>query len=468
MSELVERSATELAGLIRAGQVSSEEVVEAHLDRIARLNPSWNAFVTLCADDARAQARAADARRARGDALGPLHGVPFSVNDALDTAGVRTTSGTGLAGDRVPERDAVAVARLKAAGGILLGKTNLPELGANFDCQNPLFGATVNPHDPRRTAGGTCGGEAAALAGRLTPLGLGKDAAGSIRVPASFCGVFGYVPSPGRIPVTGVFPDALRLYCVNGPLARTVEDLELALGVMAGPDPSDPASLPLGGEPSREVRPETLRVALCNPGGTPLSKVVQDALERAASALEQAGLEVAREEPPLLQESLGTFWSLLSQEGAFYVDEIVQGRWDRLGPDWAGRGDAPLPQVSASQLIRWRHARTHLVAEVLAWLERHPVVLAPVYATTAFPSGARSVDVNGTELPIQQAGAACGWANFVGAPAVAVPAGVDPAGLPTGVQVIARPWRDAEVLAVARVLEERLGGCSPLPEGASA
>src|SRR5213080_4031764 len=239
--ELTTKSATELAALIRSREVSPVEVIDAHLRRIEQINPSVNAVVTL-ADDAIDRARASDIALSKSETIGPLHGVPLTVKDTIDTEGLRTTSGTRIRAHHVPERDASVVARLKAAGAIILGKTNVPEMAIPYETDNPVFNRANNPKNLLMTPGGSSGGEAAAIAAHMSPAGVGSDLSGSIRVPAHFCGIAGLKPTSGRIPVDGHVPEVIgpmALGACIGPMARSVEDLELLYRVMAGQTKSD-------------------------------------------------------------------------------------------------------------------------------------------------------------------------------------------------------------------------------------
>src|SRR6184192_1924978 len=235
-------STTELAGVIRAGHLSAREVLDAHLRQIASHNPALNAVITLDVERASERAQEADEALARGQVWGPLHGVPFTLKDAHATAGMRTTTGFPPLADYVPQEDSTVTARLKAAGGILLGKTNVAMMLADFQTTNPIFGRTNNPWDTERTPGGSSGGAAAALASGMTPFEIGTDLSGSIRIPAHFCGLFGLKPTENRVSLAGLFPDphgtprSIRLMSCIGPMARTVEDLGLIYSIIAGPD----------------------------------------------------------------------------------------------------------------------------------------------------------------------------------------------------------------------------------------
>ncbi len=259
-ADLVHLDATELARRIRAKELSPVEVVRALRERAGAVNPGLNAIVTPI-EDAEERARAAEAAVLRGEELGPLHGVPFTIKDSFNTAGTRTTRGSRFFADRVPAGDAAAVARLRAAGGIALAKTNLPEFALWWETDNLVFGRTVNPWDPERTAGGSSGGEAAAIAAGLSPLGLGSDLGGSIRLPAHYCGVAGLKPTHGRVPLTGHWPEVMLGFMHAGPLARSVRDVALALSLIAGPDGEDwhavpvpPPGVPRGDEPLPPLR----------------------------------------------------------------------------------------------------------------------------------------------------------------------------------------------------------------------
>ncbi len=465
MSSLVALGAGELAARLRSGELGALEVLEAHLAALDRVDPLLRAGVARMEADARRAARAAERALASGGEVGPLCGVPFSINDAFDTAGTATTAGSRLYASRIPERDAIAVERMRAAGAIPLVKSNLPEFGLHYDCGNPLFGETRNPWDPARTPGGSCGGEAALLAARLSPLGLGKDAAGSIRVPSHFCGTVGLMPTPGRIPLPGLFPDAIRQYVVNGVMARSCDDAWLGLGALSGYDPRDPLTHDAPLRDPGSADPRALRVALGNPGPTRASRAVQARVEAAARALEAAGLAVEEAEPPAAREAQEVFWPILLQEGAYYADSAIPAdRYAEVDPEWRERRDAMRSAaIDARQLTEARFRRLELQAQGREWMEAHPVLLAPCYVTTAFRRGERELDVDGERLPMLSGGAPATWANFMALPSLVVPAGLASDGLPVGVQLVGRPFREHELVAVGRLLEQALGGCRVPP-----
>jgi amidase len=423
-----------LAALVRDREVSAAEVLAAHLERLAAVNLRLNAVVQV-APDAMDRAAAADAALARGERPGPLHGVPFTVKDNLETRGVVTAIGMPERAAAVPAADATAVARLRAAGGILLGKTNCPPWGAGLETGNEVYGRTANPYDPARTPGGSSGGEAAAVAAALSPWGLGTDSGGSLRVPAHFCGVATLKPTAGLVPVTGVIDDEGPIGAISdprtqlGPIARTVEDLALLLGVLAGPDGHDAgvAPVPLG-DPAA-VRIEGLRVAVHPVAGegTPTADTAST-LASAAHALAGSGAAVEEAVPP--------------GDGHALTREI----WRSYAP---GMDSQALYRL----LRRWDRYR----AELTEWMAPWDALLTPVYDRPAPLHGA-------TDHPDLRD--AVRWTtpwSLTGWPCTVVRCGTSPEGLPIGVQVVAPPWRDDLALALAAHLETTLGGWHPPP-----
>jgi aspartyl-tRNA(Asn)/glutamyl-tRNA(Gln) amidotransferase subunit A len=453
--ELCWLSATELSALIRRRKVSPVEVIDAVLDRIARLNPRLNAFVTVTAAEARRAARAAERALARRrPALGPLHGVPFSVKDLVITKGVRTTFGTRLFADNVPGEDAPMVARLKAAGAILVGKTNTPTLGWLGATHNLLFGATRNPWRPDRTPGGSSGGAAAAVAAGLGPLGIGTDGGGSIRIPAAFAGIFGHKPSYGRIP-TYPASGAWSLSHV-GPMTRTVADAALMMQVCAGPDERDPYSLPRDGvDYVRAIRGgvKGLRVAYAEDLGnlTAVDPEVRQAAARAARSFRELGCRV---------EVVAPRWP---SPGECWFDIFCGGLATRLLPYRDRRADIEpglldIMEATAAQppsryvqawfdrLAWWQHPR--------AFFERYDLLLTPTVACPPFAVG--------LDHPGEIAGktvTAYAWIpytypfNLTGQPAASVPCGFTKDGLPIGLQIVGRRFDDATVLRAAAAFE---------------
>ena len=454
--ELVYISATALARAIRERKVSSTEVVAAHLVRIEAVNPALNAVVQLAAETARAQAAAADAALARGELKGPLHGVPVTIKDAIETAGLISTGGTLGRAAYTPPQDAPAVARLRAAGAIILGVTNVPEMSYGYESDNLVYGRTNNPYDLSRTAGGSSGGEAAIIAAGGSPLGLGGDFAGSIRVPAHFCGIAGLRPTPGRVPGTGYVPrlgGPVGLLSQNGPMARYVEDLSLMLPIIAGLDWRDPRVIPMPLADPGQVDLKRLKVAFYTENGivSPTSATA-DAVKAAAQVLAEAGLAVVEDRPPCLEQSTELFLALLSADGGAGMAMALQmAGTQQVHPALQGLLESMRPYaLSAAEFLglwyRWDTWRSAL----LSFMEQVDVILSPVCAYPAMPHG-----TSGQQL------AAFSYVqtySLTGSPGVVVRAGTSPEGLPIGVQVVPRHWREDVALAVARHIETALGG----------
>jgi amidase len=448
----IHASATELVRRIRAREVSSLELVDAHLARIEAVDPLLHAVVTTCADAARARARQADAALARGERWGALHGLPITLKDSIDTAGVRSTWGTAGRAAFVPDEDATVAARLRGAGAILLGKTATPELTMGYETESLVHGRTSNPWDLARTPGGSSGGAAAIVAAGGSPLDVGSDTGGSIRVPAHFCGVAGIRPTSGRVPRTGhaIGPGGLLDPLTTlGPIARTVDDLALALPLLCGPDGRDPALAPVPLGDPRAVRLAGLRVAFFVDNGlqSPTPEIAE-AVRRAAKALAAAGCELEEVRPPGIEETLEIFGALMVADGGAALARILEkagtGRDETtLGYflDGPGLGAAQL----AALLDRWDRLRSGL----LAFVEDRDVLLSPPCAIPACRHG-------GVGEALAAFSYTMTW-NLTGWPAAAVPAGVSPEGLPVGVQVVAKPWRDDVALAAARAIEVALG-----------
>lgn len=456
-------SATEQAALLRTKAVSSRELLTAHLDRVERLNAGLNAVVTLDADRAMRAAARCDDLTARGESIGPLHGLPCTIKDALDTAGLTTTGGAVELADRVPDHDAAAVARVRAAGAVIFGKTNLPRWSGDYQTAGGLFGTTNNPWDLGRTPGGSSGGAAAAVASGLTTFEIGTDIGGSIRVPSTFCGIAGHKPTYGVVPQRGYVAHVgggttLADINVVGPLARTVADLGLLLDVLAGPEePDEGWSLQLP-----PPAPGPWRVtALVDDPAFPVSGEVRAAVLTAAEALRGDGARVGDGPPPVsLTEATEQFVPLISAAMALS---------NAGGVDAAGIGD-----VAGDSHVAWlRHdaARVALQRRWRNWFADHDVLLAPAWPTPAVPHDQRPVtertlDVDGTTVPTVLAGCWLGYAGVVGLPATVVRVGTSGDGLPIGVQVIAGSHRDRTSLAVAARLEELLGGYAVPPYAA--
>ncbi|MBS1878092.1 MAG: amidase [Actinobacteria bacterium] len=475
-------TATELLRALDAREVSSAELLDGLLEAVARNDGEVNAFVTVDADGARARAAAADEARARGEDLGPLGGLPMTIKDCFETEGIRTTVGAPFLADYVPDRDADAVARLRAAGAIVYGKTNLPMFTADGQAYNEVAGTTNNPWDLARAPGGSSGGSAAALAAGMTPLELGSDIAGSIRIPAAFCGVFGLKPSYGLVPLRGHIPGppgTLATPDMNaaGPLARDVDDLELALDVLAGPVEADAAAWRLELPPARagSLRDRRLTVWF-DDEACPVDREVVAALRRAADALADAGAQIEEAPPPVsMADSIrlhrmllkGVSCSGLSPEEFAERQELA--RTAAADDDGVRANHARWLTMSKRE---WNFANEERAQARARWAEffaGHDAFLSPTILCPAIPHDhtpdmeARLIEVNGEQRPYWDQ--VC-WIAPAGAaylPAVSLPAGLTAAGLPVGLQVTGPYLEDRTALELSRRISEVLGGFVPPP-----
>ncbi|MDS1271072.1 amidase [Lipingzhangella sp. LS1_29] len=454
---LVFHSARELAGLLHAGAVSAREVVRAHLDRIERVNPKINAVVSLCAERALTEAHAADERWAAGAAVGPLHGLPIAHKDTHATAGVRTTSGSPLFADHVPDRDELVVERIRAAGAITVGKSNVPEFAAGSHTFNPVFGTTRNPYDVSRSAGGSSGGAAAALAAGLHPLAEGSDMGGSLRNPASFTNVVGLRPSPGRVP-SWPAPLGWSTLSVQGPMARSVDDVGLLLSVLAGPDARSPIAVPES--PDRFAAPPEadvagLRVAWSPDlgGEFPTDPAVLAVLRQQLGVFDELGCTVVEATPDLsgADEAFRTLraWTMASNLGP-----LLDAAPDQLKPSlaWNIRQGRTLDGADVAAAER-RH--TELYHRMREFFMTYDVLVLPVSQVVPFPVE--------QEYPTEIDGVAqatyldwmrsCYLISITGCPALSVPAGFTPEGLPVGLQIVGPHLAERRLLEVGRAFE---------------
>lgn len=452
-------SVTELARAVRERDVSSEELVKLHLARIEGVNPRLNAVVTLAPDAALAEARRADEEGAHGAHRGPLHGVPMTIKDSLATAGIVTTAGTPGLRTHVPDDDATVVARLRAAGAILLGKTNTPEITLRFITDNAVYGRTNNPHALERMPGGSSGGAASIVAAGGSPFDIGTDTGGSIRVPSHFCGVAGLKPTAYRVPRTGHIPGLELAMLADltqvGPIARKVEDLELLLGVLAGVDFRDPDVIPMPLPPSSSVRIESLRAAVYTDNGvTPPTEDTARVILAAAQHLSEAGVRLESARLPGAEHASELWMKLTTSDGGATVARYLESLGTKtMHPflEWTQRGQDVPTSTYAKTLAEWKAFRR----DGLRFLESYDVILCPVNATPA-PRHGEPTPFNYTYAY-----------NLLGWPVVVVRCGESAEGLPIGGQIVAHPWREDVALAVARLLESAFGGFRP-PKGLDA
>ena len=454
MTELIEQNLTKLAEMVRTKTVSPVEVIEAHLNQIDKLNPRLNAIVTL-APDALDQARGAEKTLHSGAKVGLLHGLPLTIKDTIETAGLRSTSGSPTRANFVPTRDAPAVARLKASGAIILGKTNPAEMAMDYTADNPVFGRTNNPHDLSKTPGGSSGGEAVAIATCMSPGGLGSDLAGSIRIPAHFCGIAGLKPTTNQIPGDGQYPPSIGPYslgAVIGPMARSTDDLRLLFRVLSNSEQ----------EPMRSVV-DLKNVAAAwytDDSVTPVTNETQRAVRAVAQALADAGMRTEERRPPHVERGYDLWRQLFSRASVIQLRAVYGGYEDRAGSfvRWRLQTADDTPPPTLDQYITSWMERDRLRDELLEWLKTTPIVVAPVGATGAYDHDTLKVSVGEQAFGNFKAFSYSHAFNVFDLPVVCLPAGSSADGLPIGVQIIGRPHEEETLLTVAEIVEEALGG----------
>jgi amidase len=461
-------TATELAGRIRAKELSAEEVMAAHLAQIERVNPRVNAIVTLLPERALAGARAADEALARGAAVGPLHGLPIAHKDLELTRGIRTTFGSPIYRDFVPDQNSLLVDRLQGAGAIAVGKTNTPEFGAGSQTYNEVFGATLNPYDLTKTCGGSSGGAAVALACGMVPLADGSDFGGSLRNPASFCNVVGFRTAPGRVPV---YPANLGWWplSVVGPLARTVGDIALMLSAIAGPDPRVPIGIAEPGDTfavplARDFA--GVRIAWSRDlGGLPVDPRVTAAIDAQRPVFEALGCAVADGQPDFGgADEVFKGWRAWSSE--LRHADLVRTHPGLL-KETIVREVEEGARLTGPRLARLERQRTEIYGRVRAFMETHEFMIFPVSQVPPFDVEQRSVlEINagsaagGQGVPMGSYidwMRSCYYISITGLPAISVPCGFTPEGLPIGVQIVGRHQDELGVLQLARAFEGATG-----------
>ncbi|HEY4381790.1 MAG TPA: amidase [Acidobacteriaceae bacterium] len=455
-TELIYSDATKLAELIRTREVSPVEVMKAHLDRIEAVNPQVNAIVTI-AENTLIAAKEAEAAVQRGDELGPLHGVPFTVKDSIDTARVQTQRGTPIFKARTPDTDATAVARLKKAGGILLAKTNLPEFSYGIESDNLLTGRTNNPWNLDLTPGGSSGGESAAIASGMSPLGLGTDLAISVRGPAAHTGIVSLKATHGRVPMTGIWPREPRRFWHVGPMARSIRDLSLAFAQLAGPDGQD-------GYSSRIVPRDkgigTSNELLCvgwlvEPGFGPIDHEVAATVEAAAEALKSFGHMVESVRIPALERdfSLDVFSRLHVLEMKPGFVKTTAGRSeDEIGA--MARFMLSLPDTPVADYIDAVQAAERLRDGYVEYFQKYDVLLTPVLPTPSFKHGQAELLINGQTVDIMGIMSATTPLSVTGLPGISMRFGTSHDGMPIGVQIVGNWHAESTILHVAALLEQ--------------
>lgn len=460
MSDVVLQPAVRQLELLRAGEISIPELAEAHIAQIERLNPQLNVFADFDAERVRAEARRLAAIK---EPRGPLHGLPVTVKSSIATAGLRCEIGSLLHAGDVPREDAVVVARLRAAGALILGTTNCPEFLMAYESANLLHGRVANPWDQERTPGGSSGGESAAIAAGLSAAGLGSDSGGSVRVPAHFTGICSLKPTPGRVPGAGHLPPCVGPFSVLGaigPMARTMEDVALLFRTLSGQDACDPVSPPvaLRAPGLDELRAHTVGF-FEDDGLVPVTPETRAAVQDAAQALREAGFRVEPFRPRTLEQLRKLWWKFFVQCGAMFYAPAIAGKRERLSPIFAEFLSIAesVPPLTATELLdAW--AELDLVrAKTLEEMRTHPVLLCPVASVPAWRHGERAWTIDGQSVAYLDAVRHTQWFNALAAPAAVVPVGRSPQGLPIGVQVAARPFEEEVALRVASILDAVFG-----------
>ena len=459
-SEICFMTATELSRRIRAKELSAREVMEAHLAQIERINPKVNAIVTLLPEQAMQQAAAADEAIARGADVGPLHGLPIAHKDLVETKGIRTTYGSPIFKDFVPDQDGLIVERLKSAGAITIGKTNTPEFGAGSQTYNEVFGETLNPYDTAKTCGGSSGGAAVALACGMLPIADGSDMGGSLRNPANFCNVVGFRTSPGRVPVwpalLGWFPIS-----VQGPMARTVQDATLMLSTIAGPDRRSPIAISEPGEMfSQPLERDFKDVHIAwsrDLGGLPVDPKVTTAIDAQRHVFESLGCVVVDGEPDFTDaDEAFMVWRAWRFELAYA--KLLETHPDQIKDSVVWNIKAGM-ELSGQQIGQAELKRTALYQRVREFMEAYEFLILPVNQAPPFDVKQRFVtEIDGVKMETYiDWMRSCYYISALGLPAISVPCGFTPEGLPVGVQIVGRHQDDFGVLQLAHAFEQATG-----------
>ena len=460
-------TATELALKIRSGEISAVETMEAHLAQIEKVNPQVNAIVTLVPELALEQARKADEKLAQGGKLGPLHGLPVAHKDLVPTKGIRTTFGSPIFQDFVPEEDALLVERIRNAGGISLGKTNTPEFGAGSQTFNQVFGVTKNPYDLSKTCGGSSGGAAVSVACRMLPFADGSDLGGSLRNPTNFCNVVGFRPSVGRVPS---WPNEAgwNSFAVDGPIARTVEDTALLLSVLAGPDLRSPICLPESGAVFRQSLERNLkgiRIAWsADLGGLPVDSRVTETLEKQREVFEDLGC-IIEEGFPDFTDADEIFKTFRAWYYELKLASLLPEHREKMKETVIWNIESGM-KLSGPELGRAEVKRTALFHRVREFMQNYDFLALPVSQVPPFPLEQEYVsEINGMKMETYLDWMrSCYYITVTGQPAISVPSGFTDDGLPVGLQLVGRPQDDLGVLQLAYAFEKATGFYKKVPD----
>jgi len=462
VNNLVLQPAVRQLELLRSGEISVVELAEAHIRQIERMNPELNVFADFDAERVRERARKHDEWRGTRSRR-PLFGLPVTVKSSIATRGFKCEIGSRLHESEVPCKDAVVVARLRAAGALILGTTNCPEFLMAYETANLLHGRTRNPWDLERTPGGSSGGEAAAIAAGLSAGGLGSDSGGSVRVPAHFTGICSLKPTPGRIPGRGHLPPCVGPFAILGsigPMARTMADVALLFSTLSGQDPLDPVSPPLALRAPGMAELRSNRIGYFEDDGlVPVTPETRAAVNAAAAALRDAGFRVEPFRPRTLEQLRRLWWKFFVQCGAMFYAPDIAGREHQLSPIFSEflSFSAAVPPLTAVELLNAWAELDLLRSKTLAEMSEHPVLLCPVASIPAFRHDERTWIVEGRAVEYLDAVRHTQWFNALASPASVIPVGRSPEGLPIGVQIVARPFQDETALGVAAVVDAAFG-----------
>jgi Asp-tRNA(Asn)/Glu-tRNA(Gln) amidotransferase A subunit family amidase len=464
MSRITTLPAVELLSMLRQSSISPLELAEEFIREVERVNPSLNAIVDFDADRVRRQAKAlTQAAPLRG----PLHGLPVTVKSSISAAGYRCEIGSTLNRGSIPEQDAPVVARLRAAGAIILGTTNCPEFLMAYETDNLLYGATNNPWDLTRNPGGSSGGEASAIAAGLSAGGLGSDSGGSVREPAHFTGICSLKPTSGRIPGRGHLPPCVGPFSILGaigPMARTIADVTLFFQALSGQDPIDPNSPPV---PLRTPHFSDLRQIPIgffeDDGLTPVTDATRQAVQSAAQSLRKQGFRVEPFRPAHLETARRLWWKFFVRAGAMFYAPVIEGHESQLSPtfrDFLNIAHAE-PTLSGTELLNAWAECDQVREKLLTEMQQYPILLCPVCSIPAFHHGERQWQVQNQTVTYLDAMRYTQWFNLLAAPAAVVPVTRSPEGLPIGVQLAGLPYTDETVLAIANLLDQEFGYQAP-------
>lgn len=456
---LTQSSATSQLQLVTEEKISAAELAEAHIEQIEALNPILNAIIDW--DPARVREQVCQARP------GPLAGLPVTVKSSISTAGYRCEIGSVLNRGNVPTEDAVVVQRLRNAGAVILGTTNCPEFLMAYETDNDLYGKTSNPWNLEYSAGGSSGGESAAIAAGMSAAGLGSDSGGSVREPAHFTGICALKPTPGRIPGGGHLPGCVGPFSTLGaigPMARTIEDVSLLFDVLSGQDVVDPVGAPIG---RRKISQDMLKQIpigyFAEDEFVPVTVETREAVEAAANALRTQGFNIQPFRPQVLESLRKIWWKFFVRCGGMFVDALVKGNEHKLSPTLKGfleiahRG----PPLSGDELLNAWAESDILRGKMLEEMRAFPVLLTPVCSIPAFKHGERKWNIDGTQVEYLDVMRYTQWFNALGAPAAVVPVSKSREGLPIGVQIAARPYEDEISLGIAQVIDREFGYTPP-------